>query len=133
MTFELLNHKEFFEKFQGINLNEFQFENDENLLDEKIIEKFIHSHSFKEDCLTDRVRNDPEPNDKYLRQAFEIDNVSFRDFKTLTKEKLINYLNEYFNLDDWGDLDRNDFEIIKNQFFEFIKDENINSFYLIDK
>lgn len=133
MTFELIKHNEIVEEYQGINLNEFQFSNGENLAEENIIEEFIHSNSFKEESLKEIEMNNPDNRDLYLRQAFEIENVSIQDFKKLNKENLVSFLNGFWSSEDWGVFDREDFEIIKVKFIELIRNNNSDSFFLLSK
>jgi hypothetical protein len=133
MNFELLNHQEIVEEYQGINLNEFKFPELENIIEEELITEFIYSNSYKEDCLTEIKKKYPENKNFFLRQAFEIDNVLIKDFRKLDKKDLINFLNDLWSSDDWGDTDSNDFLIIKDKFIGLLKSTSINSFYLLNK
>jgi len=131
-TFELIRHLEIDEAFQGINLTEFHYSNENPLPNYQLLDSFIHSKHFTSDSLRDVVTNDTG-NRSFLRQAFENLAINFNDFKELTKEEVIKLLTDFSLENDWGDTDLGDFMILKDNFIDLTKDVEAETFYLINK
>jgi len=115
---------------QGICLTEFSFLRSNDFSEEQMIDSFLHSPHFSFESLRGVVKRNPE--NPFLRQAFEPKEILIGDFKKYTKEQVVNFLAEFANEDDWGN-DRDDFLIIKNQFLEILTPTQSESFYVINK
>jgi hypothetical protein len=131
-TFKLNSQKEINEDYQGINISQFTYSNAENVSEEFLIDLFFHSKSFTEESIREIIKNDTE-NRPFLRQAFEIDLIKMDDFKQTDKNKIIEFLNDYGNTNDWGDTDGDNFIKLKDKFLEFLTNVKSNNFYLISK
>lgn len=130
--FKLNSQKEIDEDYQGINISEFTFSNDEKLKEIELIDFFIHSKSFSDESRREIVKNDTE-NRPFLRQAFESNLIEINDFRKYRKNELIKFLNDYAEADDWGDRDGYDFIKLKDRFLEFLKSVKSDNFYVISK
>ncbi|HXH69201.1 MAG TPA: hypothetical protein VNI60_02520 [Pyrinomonadaceae bacterium] len=130
--FKLNSQKEIDENYQGINISEFTYSNDENLSKDDLIDYFIHSNSFAEESRREIIKNHTG-DIPFLRQAFEIDFVKISDFKIVNKNGVVQFLNVYSEEVDWGDTDGIDFIKLKDRFIEFLKIIQSDKFYLISK
>lgn len=122
---------------QGINLSEFTYSNEENMSEAELVDSFIHSNSFTEDSRRECIKNYTGEG-SFLRQLFEIDLVNLSDFKTLDKEGIIKFLNNFDGLDRPDDkngvnFDKNIFFRLKDKFLELSKAARFDNFYLINK
>lgn len=127
-TFTIKKHIEISENYQGINITEFLF-SENNSSNENLLLAFIKSRSFTHESIPIVVKKNLES--AYLRQAFKSDLLNIEDFKILNKKSLKEYLIDFLNSEDWGD-DRNDFEVLLNKFFKALENVKTNSFYVID-
>ncbi|AKQ47173.1 hypothetical protein TH63_18450 [Rufibacter radiotolerans] len=117
--------------YQGVTINIFSFP-DNGIDCEKTVLKFINSASFQVECTRDYIQKKPEENrEKYLKPPFNLEELSFSDFKNYTKKGLCDFFDGYVN-GEWNTNDRKDFVIIweelKAKISEFSDDF---SFYLI--
>jgi hypothetical protein len=127
--FDIKNHIEIGENYQGMNFTEFSFSK-ANFSNESLLLEFIKSRSFTHESLQNVVKEDLDS--KYLRQAFDSDLLEIKDFKILDKKSLEKYLIDYSKSEDWSD-DKKDFEILLMKFFKILQDVKADSFYMIDK
>ncbi len=130
--FKLNLQKEIDVDYQGVTLSEFTFSNDEQLSENELFDFFIHSSSFTEESRSEQIKNH-KGDIPFLRQAFEIANISIGDFRELDKNNIIKFLNDYSEQDGWGDTDGDDFIILKNKFIDLVKSVHSDKFYLISK
>ncbi len=122
---------------QGINLSEFTYSNEENISETELVDSFIHSTSYTEDSRRECIKNYIGEG-SYLRQLFEIDLVKLNDFKTLDKKGIIQYLDNFDEMDNLGEKQavhfcKNIFFRLKDQFLELSKATQFDNFYLISK
>ena len=130
-TFEIKNHIEIDEGYQGFNLTEFLFTKDSNDTTDLIVDSFIRSMHFTFDSLRDVVKNDTE-NKGYLRQAFVIDEINIDDFRKLEKSGTKQFLIDFLNEPNWGD-DRNEFAKLLDKYLEIHDQLPEADFYVINK
>lgn len=130
--FKLNSQKAIDEDYQGVNISEFTFSNFENLSEAELVDAFIRSKSFTEESQREQIKNHTG-DIPFLRQAFEIDFVKLRDFKTVDKNGVLQFLNDFAQEDNWGDTDGGDFIKLKNRFLNFLKIVQSNKFYIISK
>lgn len=127
-TIETKRHIEINEGYQGINLTEFAIRVDQQISNEQVIDNFIRSKQFTYDSLHDCVKAEPE--NGFLRQAFNIEKIKIDDFKKTNNEGVIKFLITILNEPDWGD-DRNDFSKLLNRYFEIHNNFGDSSFYIL--
>lgn len=141
LEFKLISQKEIEGHCQGINLSEFTYSNDGKISEAKLIDFFIHSSSFKEESRKERIKNHTG-DCPYLRQAFEIDLVKLSDFKKFDKSGVIQFLNNFVELNESRakdatvertNYDKAVFSSLKDTFLESLKDVESDSFYIISK
>lgn len=130
-TCEVKQHIEVHENFQGFNLTEFSFSDNEGLSCEELVELFIRSTHYKFDCLPDVVKADTH-NKPYLRQAFDTNEICISDFKKFDKLGISNYLLDFLNAPDWTD-DRKEFEILHGKYLEIHNQLADADFFVISK
>ncbi len=135
--FKLISQEDVNNHSQGISLSEFRYSDEESISETELVDSFIHSKSFTEDSRRECIKN-YTGDGSFLRQLFEIDLVELRDFKTLDKKGIIQFLNNFDELDDLGekeavDFDKNIFFGLKDKFLELSKAAQFNNFYLISK
>jgi hypothetical protein len=130
-AFNLNSQKEIDEGYQGINISEFTYSNDENLSEENLVDLFVHSVSFTEESRRESIKNH-SGGIAFLRRAFEIDLVKMDDFKQTDKNGLVKFLNDYAEEDNW-EKDKDDFKKIKDRFFGFLENGLSKNFYIISK
>src|SRR6266700_1214751 len=121
MNLKFLGQNEFFENVQIIYQYSFQ------LIDYPIevatfLEDFLHSKYFKEDCLPLIVKRDVEHKHNFLKRVFNEDKLSIKDFKIMSKVKLLQFFDEYSKEESWRD-DRNDFVRLNKKFDDFLMKE----------
>ena len=129
----LIKQIDFTEDFQGFTLTELS--NDKEFIgnEDYIIEKFIKSEYFTIDCLPEIVKTDKSNSDFYLRQLFDNDKLTIKDFKEFSIENLFDFLDDFSKHDDWGD-DRVHFIKLLESFKSLFKSKSAyNKFYLISK
>lgn len=139
--FKLNSQKEIDNYLQGINQSEFIYPHNESILEEELIDFFIHSTSFTEESRRERIKNHTGDS-LFLRQAFEIDLVKLIDFKKFDKKGVIQFLNDFDELNETRVkdatvegmiFDKAIFSGLKDRFLESLKDVESDSFYLISK
>ncbi|RYX81523.1 hypothetical protein EON73_04770 [bacterium] len=130
-TFEIKQHIEINESYQGINLTEFSILTDNSTSNDQIVETFIHSNLFSIDSLRDVIKYNSE-NKPYLRRAFNIDRINISDFKKKSKLETSTFLYNFLNEPDWGD-DRNDFAKLLDKYLKIHTTLGGNNFYIISK
>jgi hypothetical protein len=94
--------------------------------------EFIHSDNFKEDCLPFIVKKSIGKNDRFLKHAFNANNLTIADFKILSNAEILHFFDEYSKDSKWGD-DKDDFIVIMNRFSTLIRKETSDKFFLISK
>ncbi len=130
-AFEINRHIEINERHQGFNLTEFSFLSDDNVSNDQIIDKFLHSKHFAFDSLRDVVKHNTEYK-PYLRRAFDMAQFKIIDFKRLDKSATATFLIDFLNQPDWGD-DRNEFAKLLDKYLEIHNQLKDTDFYVIDK
>ncbi|MEO9258264.1 MAG: hypothetical protein ABI207_07775 [Crocinitomicaceae bacterium] len=130
-TFEIKQHIEIDEDYQGISLTEFSIMTDKQTENKDIIESFIHSTSFTVDSLREVVKIDTE-NKPYLQCSFDIDKINIDDFKRKSKDETVEFLYDFLNQPDWGD-DKNEFLKLLDKYFEIHNKFGDIDFYIISK
>ena len=128
--FKIIRHSETFEGYQGCILTEFKFQPDKVLTENQVVEKFLHSDSFKYDSLLDAIKR--EPNKGYLGRAFDINKITIADFKRIDKKGVHNFLVDFLNDPDWGD-DRTDFSNLVDKYSEIHSTLREDTFFIISK
>ncbi len=128
--FTLLSQKDVNTHCQGVNVSEFSFSNKDNLSERKLINNFIHSKYFIEESRREVIKNFTGEG-SFLRQLFEIDFVKLSDFKTINKKELIEFLDNFDELNH--PFDKNIFNGLKTSFLESLKNTNSGKFYLISR
>ncbi len=131
LTCKVKRHIEVNENFQGFNLTEFQYSDTGDLPSNEIAEQFIRSQYFKFDCLPEVVKNNSE-NKNYLRQAFDINEISIDDFKKFDKSGTHKFLNDFLNDPDWAD-DKKDFASLLDKYLLFLGQLPDADFFIISK
>ncbi|MBD8019168.1 hypothetical protein [Kaistella pullorum] len=129
-TIDTKRHIEINEGYQGINLTEFAIGVDELISNDQIVDTFIRSKKFSFDSLRDFVK--AEPDNGYLRQAFDVDKIKITDFKKTDKQEVSKFLIDFLNEPDWGD-DKNEFAKLLDRYFEIHKEFGDNEFYILSK
>ena len=129
-TIDTKRHIEIDEGYQGINLTEFAIGVDELTSNNQIVDTFIRSEEFSFDSLRDCVK--AEPDNGYLRQAFDVDKIKITDFKKTDKQEVSKFLIDFLNEPDWGD-DKNEFAKLLDRYFEIHKEFGDNEFYILSK
>ena len=131
MNLKFWGQNEFFENVQIIYQYSFQ------LIDYPIevatfLEDFLHSKYFKEDCLPLIVKRDVEHKHNFLKRVFNEDKLSIKDFKIMSKVKLLQFFDEYSKEESWRD-DRNDFVRLNKKFDDFLMKETCDTYFLLSK
>lgn len=129
ITFTKKIQEDFYSDYQGCIITKFSFVSDTEISNDLLLETFILSESFTFDSLS-KVKRD-NPNQGYLRQAFDNDLIKINDFRHLDKKGIISYLNEY--LSEWEYDDRQYFEEILENYFKVLSNVSTDYFYLISK
>jgi hypothetical protein len=131
ITFEINRHIEKNENYQGFNLTEFTFIADDKIVNDQIIDTFLHSRHFTFDSLRNVEKHNAE-NKSYLRQAFDIDRIKISDFRKLDKSETAKFLFDVLNQLDWGD-DKTEFAKLSDKYFEIHSQLKDRDFYVINK
>jgi hypothetical protein len=130
IEFDKINHIEFNENFQGVNLTEFTIRTDNKTTTDEIVDSFIQSKSFTYESLSNCIKEEPEKN--FLRRAFDFSIIKFSDFKKTDHVGTTKFLFDFINEPNWGD-DRNKFAKLLDKYFEFHSLQENRNFYIISK
>ncbi|WP_218620359.1 hypothetical protein [Flavobacterium sp. I3-2] len=128
--FELKNHIEINENYQGISFTEFELNFMAYIFNNKITDTFIRSNEFIYHSLKNCIKEEPDKG--YLKRAFDFKKIKSRDFKKRNKEGTSKFLAEFENESDWGD-DKNEFAKLVDKYFEIQNKFNEIDFYILSK
>lgn len=130
INFQLQNQQCIDHNYQGICLTNFLVITTEDVSEEQLLEQFIHSTTFSYYSLREVIKQNPEQ--PYLRQAFDPSLLSIHDFTRGSKAQVVKFLLDFEN-EKWGDDDKDDFIFIKNLFLIILDSVTADCFFIINK
>lgn len=127
MTFKILTRTEMSNNYSGFSINEYIPDIDTD--DEKIIDGFLTPDNFKHEDFHSAIRFSENTKD-FLGHALNLDKVSHKDFKVLTKSELLEFFDKLWPKENILPLDKLDIHLV-DKFCSIIKQTPTDKFYLI--